>query len=59
MTSTAVAVALVILFCITINVHLSKTKCVRTHTERHDQDGFVYFEEALDSASNHGEGVAL
>jgi len=34
-TSIAVAVALIMLFCVRINVQVNKAKYVRKHTQRH------------------------
>ena len=54
-----VAVALIILFCVRVNMYVSKAKYVKTHTERHYQHGYLYYQNTSHSASNHGEGVAL
>jgi len=46
-------------FCVKVNMHVSKAKYVKTHTERHYQHGYLYYQNMSHSTSNHGEGVAL
>jgi len=58
-TSIAVAVALIMLFCMRISMQVSKVKYARTHTQRRYQLGCIYCQDALDSPSNHGEVLAL
>jgi len=56
-TSIAVAVALIILFPVRISLQVNKEKYVRPHTQRHYQDGCIYYQEALDPPSNYEEGI--
>ena len=58
-TSIAVATVLTILFCVRIDVQVSKAKYGRTHTHRYFEVCLLQPKDAFHSASNHGEGVAL
>ena len=56
-TSISVAVALIILFPMRINLQVNKEKYVRPHTQRHYQDGCIYYQEVLDPPRNYEEGI--
>ena len=58
-TSIPVVVALIMLFCVRINVQVRKAKYVKTHTQRQYQFYSIYHPGAFHSPSNHGEGLAL
>jgi len=59
-TSIAVVVALIMLFYVKrINMQVIKAEYVRTHTQRYYQHCCICWEDALESASNHEEEVAL